>query len=288
MRPSENRFGFPTTRNETVETEISRNDLVNDLKNNCGLKAGDVLIVHSSLKSLGPVAGGPQTVIAALQDVLTPEGTLLMPLFSKIADDRVFRMASTPSRTGLITETFRTTAGVLRSRNPTHSVGAWGKRAAEFIADHEKTSALGADSPFHKAAKAGADVLMIGTTLTTTSLVHVAEAIVRVPYLGKWGYTGWDLTLTLIDFDGSEMVFPPKDAPAHSSQFTKVQDELERRGHLLHCKLGQADSLKFSGVESLDIAVELLRADPTAMLCHEQKCPVCPQSRRICEQALGR
>lgn len=267
---------------------LSQQELVTELAANCNVQAGDILIVHSSMKSLGPVEGGPQTVIAALQQAVGPQGTLLMPLFSHIAEDRVFRMASTPSRTGLITEIFRTTPGVLRSRNPTHSVGAWGKRAEEFVADHEKTSALGAGSPFHKAAQAGADVLMIGTTLTTTSLVHVAEAIARVPYLGKWGYTGWDWTLTLIDFDGTEMVFPPKDAPAHSSEFVKVQDELERRGHLLHCRLGESQSLKFSGTEALDIAVELLKADPTALLCHNERCPVCPRSREITLEALGR
>ena len=37
-----------------------------------GLTAGDVVLVHSSYKSLGPVDGGPQTVVDALLEVLTP------------------------------------------------------------------------------------------------------------------------------------------------------------------------------------------------------------------------
>ena len=35
-----------------------------------GVKAGDVLLVHSSLKSMGHVEGGAETVIAALRAVL--------------------------------------------------------------------------------------------------------------------------------------------------------------------------------------------------------------------------
>jgi aminoglycoside 3-N-acetyltransferase len=265
---------------------VSQARLVHDLRENCNVKPGDILIVHSSMKSLGQVEGGPETVIAALQEALTQEGTLLMPLFSDLTPDRRFYMASTPSRTGLITETFRKTPGVLRSKNPTHSVGAWGKRAAEFIADHERTSALGPDSPFHKAAKAGADVLMIGTTLTTTSLVHVAEAIERVPYLGKWGYPGWDWTLTLVDYDGTEVDVPPRDAPADSSQFTKVQQMLQERGQLHRCQLGEAECLKFAGTDSLTAAIELLKEDPMALLCHNPRCSVCVKSREIAEQIL--
>ncbi len=40
---------------------------------------GMVLVVHSSLKSLGWVNGGPVAVILALEQVLGPEGTLVMP-----------------------------------------------------------------------------------------------------------------------------------------------------------------------------------------------------------------
>jgi hypothetical protein len=40
-------------------------ELREQLRQQCGVRAGDVLIVHSSLKSLGWVAGGPKAVVAA-------------------------------------------------------------------------------------------------------------------------------------------------------------------------------------------------------------------------------
>jgi aminoglycoside 3-N-acetyltransferase len=44
-----------------------------------GLSAGDTVLVHSSLRSLGWVCGGALAVVQALLDVLGPGGTLVVP-----------------------------------------------------------------------------------------------------------------------------------------------------------------------------------------------------------------
>jgi len=250
-----------------------------------GVGPGDILIVHSSLKAIGWVEGGPEVFVRALQAALTESGTLLMPTFTRPQPDGVFYLDATAGRTGLATETFRKMPGVLRSRHPTHSVSAWGRRAAEFAEGHDRTSGLGVGSPFHKAALAGADVLMIGCPLTACSLVHVAEAVVRVPYLGKVCYPGYDRTLTLVDSSGRQTEVPPRDPPTDSAGFIVVQEELQRRGVLERCRLGAADCLKFSGRACLDAATELLRRDPAALLCHNAGCPVCPAARQIIRQS---
>ena len=54
------------------------NTIIKDLRQ-LGVKKGDILMVHSSLSSMGWVAGGPVAVIQALMGVLTKEGTLIMP-----------------------------------------------------------------------------------------------------------------------------------------------------------------------------------------------------------------
>jgi aminoglycoside 3-N-acetyltransferase len=233
------------------------------------------------MKSLGRVEGGPAAVVRAFQEAVGEEGTLLMPVFTAPQADGVFHHAATPSRTGLITETFRTSAGTLRSRHPTHSVAAWGRRAAEFVEGHDRTSGLGVGSPFHKAAQAGADVLMIGCVVTSCSLVHVSEAIARTPYLGKVFYGGYDATLTVVDAAGTRTEVPPRDVPTDSAGFTIVQEELDRRGRLARCRLGSAQCLKFHAAEALTIAVTFLRADPAALLCRNPRCPVCPKAREI-------
>ena len=44
-----------------------------------GLKKGAVVMVHTSLKSLGYVCGGAQTVIESLLETVGDEGAIMMP-----------------------------------------------------------------------------------------------------------------------------------------------------------------------------------------------------------------
>ena len=55
--------------------------LIKDLMN-IGVREGMVLLVHSSLSSIGWVSGGAVEVILALENVLGKEGTLIMPTHS--------------------------------------------------------------------------------------------------------------------------------------------------------------------------------------------------------------
>jgi aminoglycoside 3-N-acetyltransferase len=260
---------------------MNRQDLLAELRDRCGVRAGDVLIVHSSMKSIGWIEGGAAAAVEALRSAVGEAGTVLMPAFCAPPDNGVIEIAHTPSRVGAISECFRTRPGVLRSRHPTHSVCAGGRRAAEFIAGHEHTSGLGVDSPLHKAARAGADVLMIGCGLTSCSLVHIAEAIARVPYLGRVTYARYHRTLTLVDADGRRRSFPPVDVPGDSEGFTVVQDALLRRRRVTECGLGAARVLKMRGMDILHTSRALLRRDPAALLCRDPACEVCPSARRI-------
>ncbi|KKL12977.1 hypothetical protein LCGC14_2530410, partial [marine sediment metagenome] len=48
---------------------IMKSNIIEDLKR-MGIEKGDVLWVHSSLKSIGYVEGGPLTVIGALMETI--------------------------------------------------------------------------------------------------------------------------------------------------------------------------------------------------------------------------
>ncbi|MFH0792543.1 MAG: AAC(3) family N-acetyltransferase, partial [bacterium] len=47
-----------------------------------GIRSGDLVVLHSSFKSLGGAEGGPVVVSQAMRDVLGSSGTLLMPTFT--------------------------------------------------------------------------------------------------------------------------------------------------------------------------------------------------------------
>ena len=170
-----------------------------------GIRPDDVILMHSSLSSLGYVEGGADTVIDTLLSVLS-EGTLLIPALSfdtVNGDNPVFSARETPSCIGLISETFRKRPGVLRSIHPTHSVCGIGKYAREILSQHKETDTpVGKKSPFGLLPEYGGKVLMLGCRLFPNTSMHGVEELSRPWYLMKSGRT----TFRLLDENGNETV----------------------------------------------------------------------------------
>lgn len=170
----------------------TRKTLARDLSA-LGVEPGDTLFIHSSFKSLGPVEGGAGTVIAALEEAVGPEGLILMPSFNLVDGDKraeTWRIDTTPSTVGWLTEYFRRMPGTFRSDHYSHSVAARGRGAREFVADHLSSEGYrspwdrdpwgrtyGTHSPMHRAYHAGGKILMIGVDYHTSTYIHFVEVI---------------------------------------------------------------------------------------------------------------
>lgn len=152
-----------------------------------GIRRGGALLVHSSLRSLGPVDGGGETVILALLDSLGPSGTLLMPALSYASvgpGNPHFSQAQTPSCIGALPEMFRTRSGTRRSLHPTHSVCAVGAEVGLYLDGHEAdTTPCGPLSPFRRLRDHGGQILMLGCGLRPNTSMHGVEELVVPPYL---------------------------------------------------------------------------------------------------------
>jgi len=162
---------------------ITKQALVDDFAT-LGLEKDDVLVVYSSLRSIGFVEGGPDTVIDALMEVVGPGGTLAFPTFTiagtmsetLAGGNFVFDPATSPSTVGRITEVFRHRPGVHRSLHPTHSVAAWGRLAREITATHlEDGTNFGASSPFGKLLQFDAKAVGLGVTFAPITFYHAYE-----------------------------------------------------------------------------------------------------------------
>jgi len=207
-----------------TESEI-RSCLASDLLA-LGVRPGGVLLVHSSLKSLGHVPGGATTVIAALREALGPRGTLLLPALSFMfcdAQHPFFDVRRTPSCVGVIPEHFRTMPGVLRSVHPTHSVCGAGPLASELLSSHGlDTTPVGRHSPFRKLRDAGGQVLFLGCGLRPNTSMHGVEELVMPPYL-----LGDAIVYRVILADGSETEFPCRRHTFNVHNLRQRYDRLE-------------------------------------------------------------
>ncbi len=151
-----------------------------------GIVPGDVLLVHSSLRSFGYVTGGASTVIDALLETVGDSGTILVPTltFSVLkSSPRYFSVTRTPSSSGKITEAFRRRPGAHRSRHPVSSAAAIGPQAGFLTSDHRDTP-CGPDSPYHRLYALGGKVVFFGASLGSNTLFHCAEEITAPAYLG--------------------------------------------------------------------------------------------------------
>ncbi|MBP7776613.1 MAG: AAC(3) family N-acetyltransferase [Acidobacteria bacterium] len=164
-----------------------------------GVSAGDIVMVHASLRKIGPIDGGAHGVIAALDGALGPEGTWLMVLGADddwhwandlpeedradlLAEAEPFDPLLTPAEEdmGVMAEVFRTTPGTLVSDHPEGRFGARGRRAAEFVRDVPWNDYYGPGSPLGRLVEAGGSVLRLGADTDTVTLLHYAEYLAHV------------------------------------------------------------------------------------------------------------
>jgi aminoglycoside 3-N-acetyltransferase len=181
-----------------------------------GIAPGDALFIHSSLKSLGYVEGGPAAVIGALQDAVGPEGTLVLPTYW-LPGGTILGTCEMPgyefdirrhgTHMGALPEAFLATPGVHRSVHPTHSVSAWGRHAAWLTeAHHQAPSVFGEGSPWHRfSTLPRGQVLGLGISMGPVTYYHLAEdtlgSAFPVPvWMGK--------TYTLPSRDASGRLWP--------------------------------------------------------------------------------
>lgn len=237
-----------------------------------GVKSGAIIIVHGSLSEIGWTVGGPVSVIKALMQVLTPEGTLVMPTFSgentdpshwenppvpkswwKIIRNEMpaFHPEITPTRgMGVIVETFRKWPKVIRSSHPVSSFAAWGKYSKFITKDHELTVDLGEDSPLARIYDLDGKVLLVGVSHANNTSLHLAEY--RSVYSGKQYYPNG--TAMLINNKRKWKVW--EELNHNSDDFKQLGIDFESIINYVPGKVGLTKSRLISQRNIIDFAVE--------------------------------
>lgn len=265
---------------------------VRDCLRTLGVQEGDLICMHSSVRDLNrsrmrrdDIMAQAEALIAGLKLAVGEEGTIAMPTFTFSFEGNprggVYHPEKSKSRTGFLTDYFRKQAGVVRSRQATHSVAAWGNRAKELIAGHENVQPLGIDSPFHRLAEWGGKVVFLGTDFGTCSLIHVAETVAEAPYIKTFRFesAGWKPLALSEAEDGSTQRVPVEEVPGCSKNFEAIRGAMEARGALQSAPLGDSTATVFLAADLIDAVCEELAEEPYLLLCPEGQCPYCDAAR---------
>lgn len=247
---------------------VTSQDIAQAIRN-VGVDAGDTVLIHSSLKSFGPIDGGVQAVIDGVESVLTKEGTLVLPTLCQVDFINSYKTwyMDKPSDVGYLTEYFRKLPYVYRSNQATHSVAARGKNAYQLTFEHTAYGphlcpfgeyAFADSSPWKKLYDMDAKVLFFGVTMRYNTMKHPIEARVIEYYLSqvKDPSRADELKAQLMTFES----FPKKIWLFYNSE--KMQAELEQCGLVRSTTCGNARILCVDAKQASDKAFELLIAEP--------------------------
>lgn len=250
---------------------VLKEDLIKGFKD-IGVKEGQSIMVHTSLKSLGFVCGGAQIVIEALLQCVGNEGTIMMPTQSwknldpeegvhweepkewwQLIRDNwpAYDKDITPTNTmGQVAEMFRRWPGAKRSNHPARSVAAFGKYADYLTKDHDLSNIFGEDSPIDRLYKLDGYVLLIGVGYDKNTSLHLADA--RAEYPGKHN----------VNESSAVMVYGKRQWVTYNTLFVDGEDfedignDFEKNHKVNKIKIGNAEVRLMKQREVVDFAVE--------------------------------
>ena len=144
-----------------------------------GVAEGDILFFQCSFNDLHTFDGSPIELIRLLTDLIGASGTLLMPAYTHVSarGSQPFRPADDATYTGIVSEIFRRSPGVIRSLHPRHSICGLGPMAEQLLAQHQSCPrADGPDSPFDRMRRfPESKILTLGMPRGYISFLHWVE-----------------------------------------------------------------------------------------------------------------
>lgn len=166
-----------------------------------GVRPGNVVMVHASVRAVGPVAGGPDQIHLALSDALTDQGTLVMYAGCPDLVDDVGRGNLSPAEEaevleklpafdpltarsarshGVLVEFLRTWPGSRVNPHPARFV-ARGPHADRLFSTQPWDDAFGHGSALERLVELDGRILLLGCDHDTVTFLHYVEHVADFP-----------------------------------------------------------------------------------------------------------
>jgi aminoglycoside 3-N-acetyltransferase len=229
------------------------------------------LLVHSSMKSLGFIEGGADTVVDAFIEYMQ-QGLLIFPTHTwqdNNNPDLCFDPLKEKSCVGILGELFRQRTGVIRSLHPTHSVAALGLDAARYIAGEENCQTpCPRNGVWGKLYDMDTQILFLGCELTKNTFMHSVEEWFKVPQRLSEHFVAYRIKV-----DGQLIDCPMRrhDAPCGdiSLNYNKLLPVFLQKGAANSIMIAQAQCYLCSARQMADISSTYLNKDIDFFVTHD-------------------
>lgn len=245
---------------------------------NLGVERGDVIYVKADLLKIGIIRGNLKTAfLEALLDVVGEDGTIItaaytrtffFPMFNKKA--KLFLNDSVPN-TGSFSKVMLEDPRSVRSKHPTNSYVALGKRALELTASHDHTSS--SYEPLRRVMELDGKCIIVGCVdsspgHTTTHLAQFDLGYAQQNnFRGLVGATYWEK-------DGIR-VFYRQDFGGHNIGAKRIYSKYLDLGIIQTAKVGNTTAVISSAREAYDADLEIIKNDKKFLLCNDPNCFSC-------------
>lgn len=271
-------------KNNTYDTEMEtalmykKEDLKGQLFR-MGLKSDDSVLIHSSMKAIGKVEGGADTVLDLWMEYFS-EGLLLMPTHTwrqMNPQYNVFDPSTEESCVGLLTNLFRNREGVVRSLHPTHSMAAYGRTASEYISGEENCNTPCTPGGCYDRLRAvKGKILLVGVGHERNTFIHSVEEVLNVPNR----LTDKPVLFYVVMPDGHrKKVYMRRHynpmQPHISEDFVKLEQAFFERGAAKRAVFGDAACILCDAGKIFEVTREVLAPDPECLVTS----PVIPPDR---------
>lgn len=250
---------------------ITKTDILNSLQP-FESAVGKPVIVHTSLKAVGQIEGGAETLLSALIEFFTrKDGLFCVPTHTW--HTRILDMNSNETCIGVFPTVAASRQDGVRSANPIQSMMVFGNRqkAEEFVSGEDKIlSPTNPEGCHGKLYKMDGYVLLLGVGHTKNTYLHCVEEMVN--YEGRM--TGVKKEGTVIYKDGSTntrcFAWYGPDGYDVSKHFDKFEPAFRHYNCVVDGKIGDAD-VQLCSARGMKEVLEIIykRADGRELLVDE-------------------
>ncbi len=252
----------------------TKKNLIRDLQN-IGVKKNDLLHLKVSIRAIGKIEGGADTLLKAILETVGKNGTIVsdafVPVFplplSKI-DAKKISHDKSPSYAGAFANAMIKHPDSVRSKHPIQKFSAIGANAKELCYNH--TYDKGGYNLLWDMIKQNAKNLTIGKNVIGVGTTHVAIEHLgfkrrQIPVGRNYYNSNGKIELAKVNWNGGCGEGFLKFIPLYR----------QKNGMINEAKIGNAHSYLTDMKATYEIEIEKLKQEPEFFLCDKPDCYSC-------------